>query len=669
TDSSDNATSATVATLSGAVVANGEDVSALATRWETVQDWVAGLWPVQKAEAAQTTGALTNVVLPNATVSLYRIAGGDASAEAIDIGTVMTDASGAFSINDVPLAPEEAGQDSDYYYEIRVSKGDLTLTSPVAPRGDVTVNVSPETDLAAKILSDVREVPGDAAPPVPSAGVVESTRELVLQDAADLVDGGKISIPSANGSGNQNALLAAANGVAAAGGNAEKAFKVASLESEYYALAMQGADASSDEVSGYLTRLVSESCNQGGQYNFPQPIADAFTEAFKNGTTATVSSVIEAYNNHYMGTPLVADTVIAEFNSMLTNVSDNIGVSADRVTRISNDDLLGLMAKRSLSANRFGADTALSMDQVAVFIQVLGSNNCAFDSQLDLYGFIGELLGDTSFAQARVSGFQIYHNSGFGCDEGSGEGHFMADIGVYPGTKTVTSVVVTSTDTSALGGDGTETLSYSSGDNRYISNDSGVCVTLGMAVTYTITVNFNDGSTRTRAIVRNHPRIPEASSQVLVDGTFVTGSADSANPTVVSVARPLYQWTSPSEMKTAIIMDPANTAVSSSLASSHARVKYTYEFSHVDLTASTISPASECESVPSGRLYSVSSFIPTVDCDVNACAAALGIDASDVGCRINIQSYYVNRRDKILGQAAGHFRFFCVDTDSDGFCG
>jgi hypothetical protein len=205
--------------------------------------------------------------------------------------------------------------------------------------------------------------------------------------------------------------------------------------------------------------------------------------------------------------------------------------------------------------------------------------------------------------------------------------------------------------------------------NRYVSNTDGVCVALGAAVTYTITINFSDGSTATRNVERLHPRIPEADSRVLVDGAFVPGSGDSSSPTVVDTARPLYQWTSPADMKTAIINDAANTAVSSDLAASAARVKYTYEFSHVDLTATPVSPAPACASVSSGRLYAVDSFIPTVDCDVATCATALGIDASDVACRMNIQSFYVDRRDKILGQAAGHFRFFCVDTDGDDLCG
>lgn len=667
TESAGTESTSTAVTLSGTALAASADVAAVATRWEKMQDWLAKYLPSSVLHAAQATGAAANASLPNATVTLYQIAGGDASATQVDIGTVTTDASGDFSITNVTQSPAGSGQDSDFYYEVRITKGDLTLVSPVSPQADTTVNVSPETDLAAKILSDVLEVPGDTTPPVPSATLVETTRELVIQNTGDLLDGDKIALPSSVGSANQDEILAAANGIAAGGGNAEKAFKAASFESEYYTLANQGADANSAEVAGYLSRLVREGCNQSGQNNFPQPVAALMAERFKTGATVTVSAIISAYNNHFTGTPLVSDTLIAEFDAMLTNIDGNQGAAANTVSDINDSDLLGVMAKRDLDAASFTGDTALTMDQAAAFIQVLGTSNCALDGQLDLYGFMGELLGESGFATPRISGFEIYHNSGFGCNEGSGFGHFVADVGVYSGSNTVTSVVITSTDSTALGGDGTETLTQQ-GD-RFVSNTNGVCVALGTEVSYTITANFSGGGSATENITRNHPRIPEASSQVMVDGVFQAGADNGSNPTVVDSPRPLYQWTSPADMETAIINDSANSAVSSTLAASGARVKYTYEFSHVDLTGAPISPAPQCDAVPSGRLYSVDSFIPTVDCDVSACATALSTDASNIGCRINIQSFYVDRQDKLLGQAAGHFRFFCVDTDDDDSCG
>lgn len=118
-----------------------------------------------------------------------------------------------------------------------------------------------------------------------------------------------------------------------------------------------------------------------------------------------------------------------------------------------------------------------------------------------------------------------------------------------------------------------------------------------------------------------------------------------------------------------IANDGANTVVKAELLAGDYSVKYTYEFAHVDTSAVQVSPASQCAQVSSGALYSVDSFNPTADCDVAACAASLGVSASNISCRMNIQSYLVDKNDKILGQAAGHFRFFCVDTSDDGNCG
>ncbi len=222
-----------------------------------------------------------------------------------------------------------------------------------------------------------------------------------------------------------------------------------------------------------------------------------------------------------------------------------------------------------------------------------------------------------------------------------------------------------------LGGDALETLTAGATGsfNAYESNTDGVCVNLGKEVSYTVTANFSDSTFVIATVNRNHPRIPEASSQVLVSDAFQMGSGDSDNPTVVSVSRPLYQWTSPVDMLDLIANDSANTAVEAELLAGDYAVKYTYEFAHVDTGAVQVSPASQCAQVSSGALYSVDSFNPTADCDVAACATALSVSPSRIACRMNIQSYLVDKNDKILGQAAGHFRFFCVDTDGDDDCG
>ena len=674
TDSSDDSTDTsgvtTTLSITGTAVATSADVTAVATLSEKIEVWFAQMNPFREAWAATSTGAAANQVIPGATVTLYKVFGDGAAETQVNIGTVTTDSSGDFSIANIAPVPDENSSATDFYYEVRIAKGTLELRSPSAPDSNAEVNVSPESDLAAKILSDVVSVPGETEPPIPSAGTIEAMRELVIQNAGDLIDDGSIDIPTAVGSASDDVVVATANGVASNGGNSEKMFKTASFEAEYAAL-VSGSDTTDADAAGYIQRVTREGCGQASGGYLPQTIADALGTFFNStDNTVTPTEIVTAYNTNFSGTDLVAATVVSNFAAVMSRVETNLVADADEATDMTDDEQLALFTMRELDADDFAVDTALSIDQAMALIQTLvgGVNNvCQTDPQLDLFGFIGDLIGNSTIKLPIVANVELYHNSGFGCNEGSGEGHFYARVSVYEGLKTVSSVVVASSDSSALGGDGTETLALDGG--AFVSNTNAICVALGASVTYTVTVTFSDTTTVTKQVTRNHPRIPEASSRVLVAGSFVSGADNSASPTVVTTTRPLYQWTSPSTMLTSIIDDASNTAVTADLAASSAVVKYTYEFSHVDTGTAPVSPAAGCAQVSAEMLYSVDSFMPTEDCDVSACATALGVDVANIACRMNIQSYYVNENDSILGQAAGHFRFFCVDTDDDGNCG
>lgn len=669
--SSSSSSSSDTVSISGKVLANTDDVVAVATKAELQSDsFKLNTLPSSSVD----TGANTNANLSNATVTLYKVFSDDATPdEQVDIGTVTTDASGNYSITDVPKVPASTGQGTDFYYELRVSKGGLELKSPMAVDQDASVNVSPETDLAAKLLTNVIDVPGVSDAPVPSSDMIESIREMVLQETATLANAGAIAIPSALEADFSGNSLAAANGIAAAGGNGEKLFKAASFNAEY--LAITANNASTDaQATGYLNRMIREACDQASGDYLPEPVANAFGTYFNNGGTLTPAQIVTAYNANFSGPDIDLSVAVNNFSARILNASNAVNSPAVDVTAIDAEDLMGLYVLRSLNAATFSSSTALEADQAMAFIQNLGNTPCNFTAQLDLFGFIADLLSQNALRSAAIAASNVYHNSGFGCNEGSGEGHFVADIKVYKAGKTITSVVIASSDPdgTVLGGDGEETLTFQGGGilfDNYVSNTNAVCVNLGKEVTYTLTVTFSDATTVVGNITRNHPRIPEATSEVYVSSSFQAGSGDSAAPTVVKVSRPLYRWTSPADMRTAIVNDASNVAISADLAASDATVKYTYEFSHVDTTVSPVSPAGACGFVSSGKLYAVDSFIPTEACDVAACAALLSRNAADIACRMNIQSYLVDRNDKILGQAAGHFRFFCVDTDNDGNCG
>ncbi len=668
--SDDSNTVPTSITINGQAVAAADDVAEVATLFEKTTKMIAKVNPFQFVWAASETGSEDNDVLADATVTLYKIFADDATEDLqVDIGTVTTDSEGLFEIADLELAPEGSGADTDFYYEVRITKGDLELTSPAAPREDTEVDVSPESDLAAKILSEVVDVPGVTDAPNPSAAMIEATRKLVMEEATLLVDSNAINIPSVVGISSEDNVIAAANGISAGGGDSEKMFKAASFEAEYSALS-NDEELTDEEATGYISRVTREGCNQAQGDYLPQALASELGEFFNAGNTTTPTVIVNAFNANSSGPDVVLATAVTNFKELLEGVETTLESATDTLT---SDEQIALYTKRDLSASEFSATTILEADQATAFAQTLSQQQCSFSPSLDLFGFVADIVGNPALKAASIANSNVYHNSGFGCDEGLGKGHFYADVSIYTRGKTVSSVVITSTDLTALGGDATESLSVEGGGGlftRYKSDSDGVCVDLGTDVTYTVTATFSDLTTVQSTVERNHPRIPEATSEVFVDGAFVLGSGNSSSPTVVDTSRPLYQWTSPDDELAAIINDSSNSAVKSDLESDAGlQVKYTYEFSHVDTSASQVGPASQCPQVSSGALYSVDSFIPTEDCDVQACATLLGTDPANIACRMNIQSYLVDQNDKILGQAAGHFRFFCVDLDGDDACG
>lgn len=629
------------------------------------------VFSASNARAALRVGAASNTALADASVSLVKVFA-DGSESTVDIGTVTTNSDGEFTIEDVPAAPSGSGASSDFYYEVRISKDDLEIKAPSAPDDDATVNVSPESNLAASMLSDMLKVPGQDHAPLPSAATVENLRELVMDNAAGLVNDGAIEIPAAE-TALADITLAMANGVASAGGSAQDIFKAASFESEALALAADN-NASDAQAAGYLKRLVREACGQEQDKYLPQVLADALGEYLNAAdNTVTINEILSAYNENYTGSDLTLDAVLTQLIDVITDLSADINAGASELNAAQR---IALFASTS---DGLSGSSALSIDQAYLIVMLLSSQSgpngteyCVLDNNLNLYGFIADLINQPSLANASIADYQIYHNSGFGCNEGSGEGHFYARVNVYAAGKTISTVTIASSDSSALDGDGEVSLNLQEQD--YINDSNAVCVGLGQNVTYTITANFSDTTTASATVSRNHPRVPEASSTVLVGETFVAGSASDAAPTVVATSRPLYQWTSPDTMLTNIENDASNTDIQSDLQASAIAVKYTYEFAHVNLNVSPVAPVSSnnyaaCTQVNSGALYSVDSFLPTEDCDVAACATALGVDAADIACRMNIQTYLVDENDNLLGQGAGHFRFFCVDTNDDGDCG
>lgn len=651
-DDDDGSTSATV-TVSGQVAVSDSDANL-------------SLPPNLKAATKNIRpqfATIATAVLASTEVSLVKITG---DGEEETVTTATTDATGNYSFADVPIAVGGNGEDTDFYYEVRVG-GDLDVRAPVAPTGDSateTANISPESTLAARIISDVVNVPGSDSNPIPGPEIFADVAGLVDTNVDDLAD--VVTVPS-NSADATSDVVDFANGIAAAGGDAEVMYKAYQFESEFTSLANTDATDAGD-YSAYLERVVNEGCDQPTSNNvLPNLAAQAIAAAMVENATFTPEEVVTAFDAVADSSSSAADAV-SDYAALLDEL-DTTSTAAliKHVATVDDDNRVAAFTQRELDPDTLATTTELDPDQALSFLYNLGNGGvtpCSFDAA----GAIAELTGSTLFDDPKIAEVELYHDSGFGCNAGDSELHFRTRVEVYLPTGsavTVSSVTVQSTDTDALDtdpndgvGTGLVNLAADPGGRIWEENDSEAdpdCVEINQNVTYTITANFSNGSSDTETVTRNHANVPEA--DVTHDGTALASNSNTA--TVVTDARPLLTWEDPETVLATITNAPAGS-----------QVKYTYEYSHMRVGAGApITPSTGCPSVTSGALYAVDNFIPTIDCDVDACASEQGTTSDQVTCRINVQTFLVDENDNLLGQAAGEFKFLCVDTNGDGDCG
>ncbi|MCB1214602.1 MAG: hypothetical protein KDK66_03905 [Deltaproteobacteria bacterium] len=605
--------------------------------------------------------------LANAEVSLVQ-KNADGTEESI--ATTTTDASGNYTLSSVPICQGGTGASDDFYYEIQVSSGDTTIAAPACPSGDSTeetVNVSPESNLAAKIISEVAKVPGSENTPIPLPETFKDLRNFTEGDVGTLEE--DITIPSAS---DAEASIDMANGMAAAGGDAEKAYKKYQFEAEFARNSL--GNNSQEELAAYLARVAKEGCESGDAV-LPQAAADVMAEALAAGTTFTPQEIVTAFNTINPGDPADAATKVAEYSTELESIE---AAQASEVTvgqaALDSELNLGVFyTQRNLASDTLSETSELAPDQAMAFIEKLGNTDCNLGNT-NITQLIGTLTENTALQEPQIEQVVIYNDSGFNCDSGSGLGHFIATVDVYLPAgeeRTITSVVITSTDSTALGGNepsgdglGTITLTQQGASTHFVSQTDpntppspGDCVTLDQEVTYTVTVTLSDASTITDTVVRTHPETQE--SVISMNGNVLAQA--NSTPAVTTDKRPLISWTPPEDILAAYEVTPPEGS----------QVKYSYEFSHYNLdTDNFITGETACAFVNSGSaFYSTNSFIPTVDCDPEACAAAVGTTADRITCRINIQTYLLDAFDQLQSQAAGSFRQICVDLDGDDNCG
>lgn len=596
-----------------------------------------------------------DTVVNDAEVSLVKIFP-DKSEEVVDIGTVTTDVNGNFTIDNVEVPVTGSGEPTDFYYEVRVTEGVLEIKAPCAPEGDATINISPETTVAADTLNKVVDIGSDFVP-IPDASFIEASRETISADLTEMALDGAVTLPSTQSLEDDNTnMIAMANGSVTVNNNSEKIFKAYQYSAELMAL-QSNVDATNEQASSYLKRLISDGCNHANGNYIPSSVADAMGAQLLLGSTFTPEALITAYNTHHGESPEL------NVNTVITNLSTALAEAKLRFTDlepIESELQIVLYAMQNVDPETFAADTALHAHEALAFLQAAANQTCGFGqgNMPHIEGVIGTLLSNDDLLEPHISNVEIYADSGFGCNSGEGEGHFRANIQLYAAGLDSESVYIESSDFDAL--DGGSTFLDEGPNNSFSINADGLCVSNGDEVTYTITAYFEGDVTAVKTVTRNHPAVPESMSNMFdeEDNEFINISGNGASPTATPLTRPLFSWMAPDEVLAEIEDAPANS-----------RVVYTYEFSHVDITDDPIGPLGQCASVSAGaQFYEVNNFIPTVDCDKAACATAASVDTENVACRVNIQTFLVDDQNTILGQAAGNFRFFCVDTDDDGNC-
>lgn len=326
---------------------------------------------------ASTTAALKESLLTGADVDLVKIFPNrdDINEREKIVASTITDAQGNYQFKDVDDAKGGNANQDDFYYEIRASKGDQLVTAPAAPDGtsnSTEVNVNNRSHIASKMLSEVVDIPGadqNKRPPVPSPGLVEATRELVVHNISQL--GTSIDLPLASKSENTK-ITATANGISTAGGNAEKMYRANQFESEL--IHLKNSAASDDDYTGYLNRVIRESCGQPDINPLAVPAADKMGEEFKLGTTKySPKNVIDAYQSVYGSSQSVENTV-AQYKSVLSSIEDIFKSKASKAVSITSQQQVLLFTKRGLKSGSINQSAkVLEADQALALLMFLPS--------------------------------------------------------------------------------------------------------------------------------------------------------------------------------------------------------------------------------------------------------------------------------------------------------
>ena len=636
---SGTSSTATPVTVSGQVAVSAVDLQ-LAQNTSTILTS-----PRLKGEADEKSvrpsfQTVADSVLPQASISLVKIKA-DGTKEAVSGVTATTDNSGNFKLEGVPASILGTGKVSDYYYEVRATRGSVVVSAPAAPTTTSTVNLSPETKIATKMLTDVAKIPGTAASVLPRADVINQVRDLVKEDVASL--GSNISVPSVRNSAESDVAITA-TAVASGGSNSEKILRTFEAEKEFQKLKNTGAQTAA--VSSYMERVVKQACNFNPNFNLPTTARNALAQAFIDNKKVKVSDVVSAYNaNNGTDPDVPVSQIVTATKTVLTDIESKVASKA----AIPASEQHLLLTKRDVSASDFAHTTELETDQALSVVQGMFQQSCQAGN-FDMVGFASAITGSDAPATASFVDVQVFHDSSGACTGNTG--HLRAQTQVYAPAGITVSQVSLQVSGLSLKNAQLRNIGANGNFSRWeLSNENqdSTCVTFGQSYDYTFTAQLSSASTVSGKVTRTHFKVPEASIKFAVTGD--TLSKDMNSPTKTNAKRPIFEWSpKPGDAKSEIATAPDGS-----------QIKFTFELAYIDKSDQQVAPLQQCGvGGSSQKLMDRNYFISDVNCDVQTCAAAAKRTAANVVCRTNVQTFLVDENDRILGQGAGNFGFYCV---------
>jgi hypothetical protein len=653
TGNDDGNTGGSGRTITGRVVVGVSDLAAPSVRAVA-----------HKGEARRASSA--DSALTNAQVTLVKIKA-DGAEETVSGVTATTDGNGNFTLTGVPDAVSGTGASTDYYYEIRASSNGIEVSAPAAPTSDETVTVSPESKIAAAMLSTVASVPSaSSASVLPSVKAIGLLRDIVATNIGELTT---FTLPPMDADDDSKVIIAA-TAVASNNGNAEKLLRAYEALKEGLYLRTNADTVSDRTVAGFLDRMTRAACDFQGT-KLPQAASNAVAEAFKSGMTYSLDAVVAAYNDNGGNPQASAGGLITTFNNILAGLN----TAQTSTAELSDSEVLAIYASNG-ALSRLSATARVTVDQALLLLQIVSPENQRCHAPLNYVGIIAELTGNATLATTPAfADIELYHQR-LQCPEGSLE----TRVKVYaPQGTDVSNITIFSAglkDQNGVDIASSVSLTYDTYPSPGTSNwmlsggSTQVCLAFGLTYTFTISAGLSTGATLTTTVSRAIVDVPEARITLIAKDYAETGVVFSQSSTgqpnspikltaALSTERPIFKW-SP---------DPGDAAAIIPTAPAGAKIKYLYDVSHFamepgggggpenrDFTNCQVAQANN-------KFFDKDYILSPIDCDVDACNAALP-DKLHV-CRIHVQTVLVDEADRTLGWSAGADLYYCIEGQTN----